>query len=472
MVVRLRVLGSRVKVTGDVPVEIHQKLDALMQFKPEGIEYSDKVKADEWDGIIHLYGNREFPVGLLERVEMLFMLNDIQYEVVDTREDLGGRNPIKTTIVLRDYQERIVKDAIRQKSGLIPVPTGGGKTLMAAEIIARIGLPSALFIVPTVEILHQSVDVFRRFLKCSVGWIGDNGEEQGPDDRILVITWQTISSGLRKKETRPKWRDFLAQYSLVIADEVHHYSAENLFEVAMYCNSRYRYGLSGTMFRADASEIKFYAAFGECIKGITASELIDLKYLVPPKIRFVGTKPMMFGRRETWQEVYKDAVIENGYRNEQVVTEAVRLANRGRRTLVLVTQIRHGQILKHMIEDRLRDYPDIRFAFVYSTAKERPDIVEGFRKGEINLLVATQIFDEGVDVPEIEAIVLAGAGKSQVKAVQRVGRGLRICPEIKKEDVEIVDFCDSCKYLWDHSHERYEIYRREPKFVITGDVPK
>jgi hypothetical protein len=72
-----------VKVAGDVPVEIHQKLDGLMQFKPEGVEYCDKCKGDadhapEWDGIVHLYRNREFPVGLLERVEMLLLLEKVQ----------------------------------------------------------------------------------------------------------------------------------------------------------------------------------------------------------------------------------------------------------------------------------------------------------------------------------------------------------------------------------------------------------
>lgn len=472
MVVKFRILGSQVKVLGDVPVSLHQKFDDLMQFKPAGVEFCDKVKADEWDGVVHLYRNRTFPVGLLERAEMVLILDSIPYEIVDVRTAPVGK-PIASRIVLRDYQRRIVEDAVASKSCLIPVATGGGKTVIAAELIAQLGQEKALFIVPTIELLHQTVGMMRVNLDCGVSWVGEGTREIVEGERICVVTWQSVSAGLRNKEKVQAWRNFLAEYNVLIADEVHHYSADHLFDVAMFSDARFRYGLSGTMFRNDLTEMKFIAAVGESIQGITASELIDLGYLVPPKIHFIKSKRMLFGQREKYSDVYRVAVVENAERNRLIAGEALKLVREGRRTLVLVSQIRHGEILKHLIDEMMTEYCiACPFDFVNSSAEERPQIVEAFRNGTTPLLISTQIFDEGVDVPQIQGIVLAGAGKSQIKAVQRVGRGLRICPEISKTDVKVVEFCDPVKYLYDHSHERWEMYQREPRFVITGDVPK
>ena len=457
---------------GDVPVEIHQKLDDLMQFKPAGVEFCDKVKADEWDGVVHLYRSRTFPVGLLERAEMVLILDSIPYEIIDVRTAPVGK-PITSRIALRDYQKRIVEDAIMSKSGLIPVATGGGKTVIAAEIIARLGQEKALFIVPTIELLHQTVSMMRHNLDCPVSWVGEGTKELVEGERICVSTWQSISAGLRNEAKLREWREFLVQYNVLIADEVHHYSADHLFDVAMFSDARFRFGLSGTMFRNDATELKFIAAIGESIQGITASELIKLGYLVPPKIHFIKTKRMLFGQREKYADVYRVAVVENVERNRLIAGEALKLVQEGRRTLVLVSQIRHGEILKHLIDEMMPQYCiACHFDFVNSAAEDRPEIVEGFRNGTLPLLISTQIFDEGIDIREIQGIVLAGAGKSQIKAVQRVGRGLRICPEINKKDVKVIEICDVCKYLYDHAHERYEMYQKEPRFIITGDIPK
>jgi superfamily II DNA or RNA helicase len=79
-------------------------------------------------------------------------------------------------------------------------------------------------------------------------------------------------------------------------------------------------------------------------------------------------------------------------------------------------------------------------------------------------LVASKIFDQGVDIPELDALILAGSGKSSGRALQRIGRVIRLSKG--KEKAVVVDFFDNCKYLKDHSESRIKIYESEPGFNI------
>jgi superfamily II DNA or RNA helicase len=207
--------------------------------------------------------------------------------------------------------------------------------------------------------------------------------------------------------------------------------------------------------------LKFIGACGDIIKLVSASDLIRRNLLVRPIIKFVASTPKFFPRWLNWQKIYSQGVVDNTERNALIAREANKLVESGRTTLVLVTHVRHGQLLNKLIPGSV---------FVSSRASDRRDVVEDFKAGKLKCVVSTPIWDEGLDVPVMDGLVLAGAGKSPVKAVQRVGRGLR--PYNGKKDVRIVDINDKgTRYLNEHSIERFKIYRLEPEFVIEGDVP-
>jgi superfamily II DNA or RNA helicase len=90
------------------------------------------------------------------------------------------------------------------------------------------------------------------------------------------------------------------------------------------------------------------------------------------------------------------------------------------------------------------------------------------RNGELDVLVASKIFDQGIDIPELNSLVLAGSGKSSARALQRIGRVIRKGKD--KKDAIVVDFYDQCKYLREHSKARKNIYMTEPGFKII--MPK
>ena len=452
---RIVVNGNIAKIHGNISDDTLNSIDSMTKFRRDGYQFTNRYRSGDWDGWTHLYKSysRSFPIGFLERVEMLLLLEKIEYAIEDKRT-IHQSKSLSSNIELRDYQKAIVEDAIQKKNCLIPACVGSGKTEMAIVITTKLGL-STLFVTPTKDILYQTQERFRDALGIDIGIIGEGKFEP---NLITIATWQSISSGIKKKNH--KIFKYLSEINVIIWDEVHHLSADKLFDVAMHCPAKYRYGLSGTMFRTDNSELKFFGAIGELGSGITASELIDMNYLVHPIIKFIRTIPITFRRRDGWKTVYKVGVVDNEERNQMLADETKKLMDEGRITLVLVSEIRHGQRLQSMIPNSI---------FICSNAKDRPEIIEQFRKGEIPCIVSTPIWDEGVDIPIVRGIVLAGAGKSQIKAVQRVGRGLRTYKG--KDNVKIIDCNDPMLYLWDHSKERYKMYAQESKFIIEGDVP-
>jgi superfamily II DNA or RNA helicase len=387
---------------------------------------------------------------------MVLELNGVQYAIEDRRTVTNECHPLHArNVILRDYQAVVVKDALEKKSGLVPVAVGGGKTEIAITIIGAIGARS-LFLVTTQELLYQTQDRIQKALGVDVGLIG-NGEFE--PKHITVGTWQTVYSRGVKRKVQPIL-DYLQSVDLLVVDECHHLGADVVYDVARVCPARYRYGLSGTMFRSDGASLKFYAAIGEQLKGITASELIDQGYLVPPIIKFIKTPEVGFAKGTRWRDVYREAVVENYERNSLLAGEASWMVHReGRQTLVMVSEVAHGKALQAML-----DWP-----FIHSQASERSELYQEFKAGNLRGLISTPIFDEGVDIPGVSGIVLAGAGKSPVKAVQRVGRGLRTAPG--KTNVRIIDTFDPVRYLQAQSVARFEMYKSEPKFQVTGEVP-
>jgi len=456
--VKVMLTGSQGKLVGDISPTVLVEISKMCSFRPEGIEFSDKVKNKEWDGVIHLFRNRHFPIGLLQRVVEYLVLCGIDFEVLDNRAIRSKKIELHSTYKMRDYQQVVVDDAIQAQRALIPVAVGGGKTIISTEIIAKLGLKT-LFICPTIEILEQTKKVLHEGLNMDIGLIH---EKTFNPKHVTISTWQTINSKLKKRENAQPFLDYLASVDVLVWDEVHRLGADKLFEVSMHVNATYRYGLSGSLFRSDGQELKYYAGIGEAIKGLSASELIDMGFLVPPKIRFINTPPMPFGWKDKWHDVYSQGVVNNFERNKIIAEESKKLVEMGRTVLVMVSEVEHGKNLKALMDDAV---------FVDASSKDRRQIIDMYRQGHISCLIATGIIQEGFDMPEITAIVVAAGGKSPILAVQRVGRGLRICPEIGKKDVIVIEFNDVAKYLFDHSYERYCLYKMERRFNIEGDIP-
>ncbi|MBE7561091.1 DEAD/DEAH box helicase [bacterium] len=457
-----------------------EALDLATSFPVPGAEFHPSYKNGEWDGRRHLLRRGpeiSFPSGLLSCVRRVLREEGVDYEEED------GRQPPPRTLelaiggpALRNYQEEAVAAACRGGRGILQMATGAGKTLVAAHIIARLGCP-AVFFVHTRDLMQQARDMFEKAFGCAVGRIGDGRVEPAAVTVAMLQTTaramgftvpeEEVEEGLDEGAAVPAGKyaavvEAVTAAPLAIFDECHHLPAETFFRVAMALPSAYyRFGLSATPYRADAMDLLVTAALGDKLYEVNSSALIDRGFLVPPRIRFLAVPATgeLWGA-QTYAEIYTRHVVENGPRNAMIAEQARRCAERGLTVLVLVQQIRHGEALARLL-------PDAVLLTGRVDSELRRDVLDRLRARQVEVVIATTLADEGLDIPSLDVLILAGAGKSETRALQRVGRALRQVGE--KREALVLDFADPAKYLCEHSRRRLQIYRTEPRFALEFD---
>ena len=474
------------RISGFNDVEIVDSLDKIMSFYVEGYQFTkafvngwydkkeDKFK--HWDGKRHLLTNKMvFPTGLLHRVKKFCKLYNLEYEVVDQRPEIkfGEEIPIKNFIP-RDYQTEIVDAVLKNGTGMIRSATGSGKTLVAAMIVAKFNIPTNIYVIGK-DLLYQFHKYMEKTLGMEVGIIGD-GHCEIRKFNVCSI-WTAITSfGLKQKislddedwapetfsvsnDQKIKIKNLIENTNLSIFDEAHYLATDtiqSIYKISKKC--KYFIGLSGTLWRDDGADLLLESVCGPKIYDIGASKLIDKGYLVPAKITFLNV-PKINNLSNNYQSIYSKYIVKNDVRNKMIVDSARHLININRSVLILVRYISHGNAIAKMMSD-------IPLFFVNGDlgGEERQEVKKSFEAGELKCLIASSVFDIGVDIPKLDALILAGGGKSTVRALQRIGRVIRGFEG--KKDAIVVDFIDNAKYLIKHSGIRISVYETEPKFII------
>ena len=453
----LRLTGNTVKAVGRT-VKIENYIDRVTRFQPKGFEHSEKYEEGTWDGWIHLYDARNgtFPYGLLNDVIDMLCAEEVDFTIDDQRS-FRSFDPLPAIRIpsLRDYQTEAMIKAIEVKRGVICLPTGSGKTRTAIAIIARLRLP-ALFFVHKKELLYQTKDTLEKEFKTKIGQVGDGETDIQP---ITVAMVQTAS-----RLPQELFRD----YGVAIFDECHHAPADTVYDIAKELHCEYVIGLSATPRREDGKEMLIWAATGPICKNISTSELIERKFLAKPYIDYIEVKAIPIGYHTKYQEVYKKAIVNNDERNGKIALKAVELAALGK-TYVHVRQIAQGKTLTSLINDALPDgYPKAEFIYGQDSSKTRQRVINSFRRKDLRIMVST-LLGEGMDLPEMYALILASGGLSRTFVQQVFGRVLR--GSVHKV-VEFWDVRDVCTYLYDHFLERVRFYKSEPAFVLSPKLEK
>jgi len=416
--------------------------------------FMPKYRDGSWDGYISLLkGFKTFPTGLLNLILAMFEKEGIDWRLEEHNARLVSEpmpfppEDLLDGVTLRDYQIDAIERLIHRERGIAKMATNAGKTVVFAALIKLLGNANALVVVQSKDLLYQTSKRLSEYLGRSVGLIGDS---QRDEDDICVATIQTLAS--LKKHKVPIQKRF-AENRILICDESHHVSASQTFDILMRIPGWYRYGFSGTpLDRGRLNDLKLIACTGSLQVEVSNLELIEQEWSAKPLI-FLHDVPSLEGFWSSeYQEAYEACIVADPVRNEMIADLAVDEMKRGS-ILIIVSRIEHGLLLQQMI-------PDSIFVNGSSPVSVRQDILRRLGRGDRLCCIATQIFDEGVDVPALDTLILAGGGKSHLKLLQRVGRGLR-----KKEGRNIVhihDFLDgSNKYHLTHTEERVSVYRQE-----------
>ncbi|WP_457741743.1 DEAD/DEAH box helicase [Thermococcus sp.] len=399
----------------------------------------------KWEKPESLYDPYEktFPVGLLPRVKKFLNSKGYRVRIKDERKIRGIKlnSTWNEKYSLRRYQQRAVKKALREKMGVLALPVGSGKTVVGLRIIHELDL-SALIVVHTKELLYQWAEKVEELLGVKVGIVGDN---KWNEENVTVAMIQTLlSRGVDKLKN---------DYAVVMFDECHRTSAaEKFYQLGISLPQVYRFGLSATPWRrVRGEEIKIEAVVGPIIYEVRAEDLIREGFLAKPRFEVITYESSMPSFSERYKELYEDVIMNNDERNRAIVKKTKELVRKGHRVLIDVKRIEHGKILKEMLEKE-----GVKAEFLSSQSPNRWEVLEAFKNGELPVLIST-LLKEGVDIPEISAIILAGGGKSDIMTIQTIGRALR--PK-KGMRAVIVDIADDDPLLYTHFIERQKALKQ------------
>ena len=337
-------------------------------------------------------------------------------------------------------------------------------TEIACAVTQYLKLPT-LFMVTTRELLYQARERFMKRLSATeeeVGIIGDGHWE--PGTWVTVATVDTLESRIDKTECQ----EFLKTVKVLFADECHHLGSETWFEICTLCPADYRYGLSGTpMDRTDGANLRLLGAIGDIIVDIPNKFLVEQGISARTSIIFSKVTAPVLPKKTPYATAYKQGIVDNPNALSLVVDWVKVFAAQGLGTLVLCEEIAHGKAIDEALWTAT-DGVFIPHQFIYGdeSTEVRRNTLKDFAEGRLPVLIASTILDEGVDVPTIDALILAGSRKSRIKTMQRLGRGLR---GNKLIAVEFANFCHD--HLLRHSLQRYEDYKKENCFPLYQSGP-
>lgn len=336
-------------------------------------------------------------------------------------------------IVLRDYQHDLVNKARastkRTKRLCIQAPTGSGKTVMMAFMVANAaarGL-SCWITCHRKELLSQLSRTLRSY-DIKHGVIG-GGAVYRPE-LVQIASIQTLTRRIRR--LRPP--------DLMIVDEAHHSVAKTWASMLRLCPDTRIIGLTATPSRTDGSGLD--SIFEDLIVGPSVASLTQMGYLSPYRIIAPKTNIDISGVHKRAGDYAKnelEAVVEE----KSIVGDAVAHYKKyvGDKTCLVYCVSRHHA---RIIEAAYREEGvDARYCAGDTPAKERDAIVDGFRLGKPPVIVSVDLFGEGLDVPGLSAVQLLRHTMSLGLYLQQVGRALRVEPG-KKEAI-ILDHVNNWK---------------------------
>lgn len=396
--------------------KLASELQRLMSYKRQGAEFMPNPM---W-AIVKLYNVKKgtFPWGFRQLVEKIMDkwedYSNEKYKIEIYKEQIT-HVPYDPNRSLRPYQLIAVHSLMQNSGGILCMPTGSGKTITAIEYIKIMNLPTV--IITTTLDIKKMWEEKTKYLQ-----------------NVTVINYQNNMA-----------KEYVKMSKLVIMDECHHAAAKTIYNLGMGADTdAILVGLSATPKREDGEDMRVTGALGEIVYEISRRELIDQGYLANAIVQYYS--PIFDTGSDyacTYAEIYNKHIVNNFDRNTTIINLTNKFIMEGKKVLVLVSQIEHGQYLYNALCGNK--------IYCHGSNKERYKNLNDY-----NCIVASNIFNEGIDLPELDVVVLAAGGKSSIQLTQRVGRVLR--PSINKDRAIVVDFIDDRpKYLKDHYAKRRAI---------------
>ena len=465
-----------IKVDG-LSVETRRKIVNKLKFDLPYARHMPAFKLGRWDGTKTYFSIGG--TGYLAHLDVILPIIDeagYEIEVDDLREkhdlkfapvdenywaDQGktwpkGHPEEGKPIILRDYQYDVVNKFCENPQALQEVATGAGKTITTATL-SKLCEPygRTMVIVPNKSLVVQTEEDYRN-LGLDVGvYFGDRKEL---NKTHTICTWQSLNVLDKKSydDAALSLAEFTEGVAAIIVDEVHQAKAEVLTKLLTvnFRNCAIRWGLTGTVPKEDFEFQGILAAIGPVINQVSASDLQDRGVLAQLHINILQTNEVQAFR--SFADEYTFLVTDPS-RLTWIAKKVQELSLTGN-TLVLINRIDTG---KELIE-RL---PQAVFVSGGMKLDDRKEEYDEIKTSDDKIIIATYgVAAVGINIPRINHLVLIEPGKSFVRVIQSIGRGIRKAAD--KDSVEIYDITSACKYSKRHLTERKKYYK-DAKYPFT-----
>jgi superfamily II DNA or RNA helicase len=468
-----------IKIEG-LDLDVRKKLVNTFKYEIPGARYQPAVRLGRWDGKVAYFqlGGSSYInllpeiLPILEQYDYDIELDDqrdyqTQFEFTQIREDSfahkvwpKGHPVAGQPVMLRDYQVKIVNDYLSNPQCIQEVATGAGKTLMTAALSLSVEqYGRTIVIVPNKDLVRQTeADYINLGLDVGV-YFGDR-KEFGRTHTIC--TWQSLNVLLKNTQAGTgdiTIQEFIEDVVCVIVDEVHMAKADALKTLLSGVMSRIpiRWGLTGTVPKEPYEFKSLLVSLGPVISHLSASELQDRGVLANCHVNIVQLIDHV--EYKEYQSELKYLLEESG--RLDAMSGLIKTINETGNTLVLVDRVAAG----HALVERLGN----KAVFVSGATKSKDRQSEYAEVADAvdKIIVATYgVAAVGINIPRIFNLVLVEPGKSFVRVIQSIGRGIRKAED--KDHVQIWDITSTCKFAKRHLTKRKQFYK-DANYPFTAE---
>jgi superfamily II DNA or RNA helicase len=450
--------------------EVRRKIsDACKYFVPYA-RHMPAFKLGRWDGKIAFatIGGNTF-INMLDRIIPIVLESGYHLEVDDRRPQYNFTFPTVTDdmfadkvwpkghpkegepIMLRDYQVEAINRYLDNPQSIQSISTGAGKTLLTAALSFLIEpYGRSIVIVPNKSLVEQTEEDYKN-LGLDVGvFYGDRKEW---NHKHTICTWQSLGSfGKKTKagEVEIPITEFFKDVACVMVDEVHSAKADVLKDLltGYMANVPLRWGLTGTVPKEDFEFMSLLVSLGPVVGEIRADDLQAQGVLAKCEVDVLQLQDE--GEFSTYHQEYEYLTTDRR-RLDWIADRCKEIATSGN-TLILVDRIECGEYLTELLGDQA--------VFISGKMKTtaRKSEYKDVQNSDGKIIVATYgVAAVGINIPRIFNLVLLEAGKSFVRVIQSIGRGIRVAAD--KDFVQIYDLTSSLKFSKRHLTKRKEYYR-------------
>ena len=448
------------------------------KFDIPGARYLPAVRLGRWDGKVSFFQlSGSTYINLLPEVLEYLTERGYDIEVEDNRsyrtqfefdqvaEDTfqhilwpKGHPIAGQPIMLRDYQVEVVNRFLENPQCIQEVATGAGKTVMTASLsnaVSKYG--RSIVIVPNKSLVTQTEKDYIN-MELDVGvFFGDRKEY---NRQHTICTWQSLNvllKSTKNHEAEITIQEFLEGVVCVIVDEVHMAKADALKTLLTgpMAHIPIRWGLTGTIPKEKYEFMALYCSLGRVIGRLSASELQEQGVLAQCH---VNIKQLVDHAEYSNYQSELKFLLESEKRLDHIAEMIKGIVDTGN-TLILVDRVAPGKALVERLGDRA--------VFVSGATKgtERQGHYDEVAESSDKIIVATYgVAAVGINIPRIFNLVLLEPGKSFVRVIQSIGRGIRKAED--KDFVQIWDITSTCKFAKRHLTQRKNFYK-EANYPFT-----